>query len=63
MVPFKFQGTYKVKELRPEGDYRINETVAILLDGENNEHPVTMVQKWPVKIPIKAYGKNQGPLN
>ncbi|MGB9745953.1 MAG: V-type ATP synthase subunit A [Bacteroidales bacterium] len=62
MVPFKFQGTYKVKELRPEGDYRINETVAILLDGENNEHPVTMVQKWPVKIPIKAYREKPRPF-
>ncbi|HQK37471.1 MAG TPA: V-type ATP synthase subunit A, partial [Bacteroidales bacterium] len=46
----------------PEGDYRINETVAILLDGENNEHPVTMVQKWPVKIPIKAYREKPRPF-
>lgn len=27
----------------------------ILINEEGKEHPVTMVQKWPIKLPVKAY--------
>ena len=62
MVPFKFKGTYTVKSIVPSGKYKINDTIAVLYDSDNNEIPVTMVQKWPAKIPIKAYKEKPRPF-
>ena len=62
MVPFKFTGRYKVKSVVGKGEYTINDTVAVLLDEKDNEVPVTMVQKWPVKVPIKAFKSKPRPF-
>ncbi|MCF6184140.1 MAG: V-type ATP synthase subunit A, partial [Bacteroidales bacterium] len=62
MVPFKFQGKYSVKSIAAAGKYSINDTIAVLYDSNKNEIPITMVQKWPVKIPIKAYKKKPRPF-
>ncbi len=62
MVPFKFEGRYKVKSVVPEGEYTINDTIAVLTDQKDNEVPVTMVQKWPVKVPIKTYKNKPRPF-
>ncbi len=62
MVPFKFEGKYKVKSVADEGEYTVNDEIAVLTDGKNNEVPVTMVQKWPVKIPIKTYRNKPRPF-
>jgi len=62
MVPFKLKGTYSIKSVANAGKYKINDTIAILLDSNNIEMPVTMVQKWPVKIPIKAYKEKPRPF-
>ncbi len=62
MVPFTFEGKYKVKSVVPEGNYKINDTIAVLTDGEGNEIEVTMVQKWPVKKAIKAYREKPRPF-
>ena len=62
MVPFVLEGTYTVKSVVKEGQYKINDTVAVLLDKDKNEVPVTMVQKWPVKKPIRAYREKPRPF-
>jgi len=62
MVPFKFQGKYKVKSVAGEGEYTVNETMAVLLDEDNREVEVTMVQQWPVKVPIKSYREKPRPF-
>ncbi len=62
MVPFKFVGKFKVKSVVPAGTYKITDNIAILLDTDNKELPVTMIQKWPVKIPIKAYTEKPRPF-
>jgi len=62
MVPFTFEGKYKVKSVVSEGNYKINDTIAVLTDGEGNEIEVTMVQKWPVKKAIKAYREKPRPF-
>lgn len=62
MVPFTFEGKYKVKSVVSEGNYKINNTIAVLTDGEGNEIEVTMVQKWPVKKAIKAYREKPRPF-
>ncbi len=62
MVPFKFEGKFKVKEITPEGKYNIHHTIAVLEDPDGNTHKVTMVQKWPVKLAIKAYKNKPRPF-
>jgi len=47
MVPPGIRGT--VKEIR-SGDFTVEETVAVIESGENR-HEVTMIQKWPVRMP------------
>ena len=63
MVPFHYNGTFTVHEIVPAGEYKINDTIAIITDTENQKHQVSMVQKWPVKIPIKAYIEKPRPFN
>ncbi len=62
MVPFVFEGKYKVKSVVTEGKYKIHDTVAILTDSEGKEISVTMVQKWPVKQPIRAFKEKPRPF-
>ena len=55
MVPFKFEGEFTVKSIAPAGSYNIDTEIAVLTDAEGEDHSVTMVQKWPVKIAVKGY--------
>ncbi|MEA4812403.1 MAG: V-type ATP synthase subunit A [Anaerolineaceae bacterium] len=48
MVPLGMQG--QLTWLAPEGDYSIAETIA-RLKTEEGEHPLSMVQRWPVRMP------------
>jgi V/A-type H+-transporting ATPase subunit A len=61
MVPFVFGGKYKVKSLAEAGQYKINDTMAVLEDENGVEHKVTMVQKWPVKRAITTYKEKPRP--
>lgn len=61
MVPFKFEGEYIVASVAEAGEYTINDVVATLKDREGEIHNVTMVQKWPVKLAIKAYKNKPRP--
>jgi len=40
----------KIKEILPEGDYTVEETIATL-DMNGDEVPLNMIQKWPVRVP------------
>ena len=62
MVPFSFKGSYKVKSVVKAGNYKVTDTIAVLVDKDNKDIPVTMVQKWPVKVPIKAYRDKPRPF-
>jgi V/A-type H+-transporting ATPase subunit A len=62
MVPFVFVGKYTVKSVVSAGDYTINDTIAILNDSNGNEIEITMIQKWPVKKPIRAYREKPRPF-
>ena len=55
MVPFSFNGEYTVKSVVPAGQYKIVDTIAVLINEEGEEVKVTMCQKWPVKVAIKGY--------
>ncbi|MGL5271917.1 MAG: V-type ATP synthase subunit A, partial [Phocaeicola sp.] len=62
MVPFQLKGTYKVKSIVAEGEYAIEDTVAVLVDAEGTEIPVNMIQKWPVKKAMTNYKEKPRPF-
>ena len=62
MVPFALRGTYTVKSLAPAGDYTVTETIATLEDANGKDVAVTMMQRWPVKVPIKCYTERLEPV-
>ena len=55
MVPFALRGVYTVKSLAPAGDYTVTETIATLTGPDGKDVPVQMMQRWPVKVPIKCF--------
>jgi V/A-type H+/Na+-transporting ATPase subunit A len=62
MVPFKFSGSYTLKWIADEGSYKVNDVIAIVTDSRGEEHQLTMVQKWPVKLAVKAYKTKYRPF-
>lgn len=62
LVPFKLEGKWKVKEIAQSGDYKITDTIAKLVNDNGEETAVTMVQKWPIKVAIKAYKEKPRPF-
>ncbi len=62
MVPFKFEGSYTVKSIVKEGQYKVDDEIAVLVDSKGNDVSVTMVQKWPVKMAVKAYAEKPRPF-
>ncbi len=62
MVPFALRGMYTVKSLAAPGDYTVTDDIATLepVDG-GAEIKVQMMQKWPVKVPIKCFVERLAP--
>ena len=61
MVPFALRGFYTVKDLAPEGDYTVVEDIATLTDESGKDVKVQMMQRWPVKVPIKCFAERLAP--
>lgn len=62
MVPFTFEGKYRVKEISGNGEYKVNDKIAVLTDSEGKDHEVTMIQRWPVKRAVTAYKEKPRPF-
>ncbi|MBQ7553243.1 MAG: V-type ATP synthase subunit A [Bacteroidaceae bacterium] len=62
MVPFQQQGECTVKSIVDEGDYTIEDVIAVLEDSEGNEVKVNMIQKWPVKVAMTNYVEKPRPF-
>ncbi len=62
MVPFSFEGTYIVESIVAKGSYKIIDTISTLDNGFGSVQSVTMVQKWPVKIPLRSYKNKPRPF-
>jgi V/A-type H+-transporting ATPase subunit A len=54
MVPFTFQGALTVEKIVGEGDYTIEDEMAVLVDSEGRKRSVKMQQNWPVKVPLNV---------
>ena len=62
MVPFEQKGVCTVKSIAKEGDYSIEDTIAVLTDSEGNDIRVNMIQKWPVKRAMTNYKEKPRPF-
>ncbi len=63
MVPFNFKGEGHVASISAEKELTIKDQVATIEDSEGVGHKLTMVQKWPVKLPIRAYEHKPRPFS
>ena len=55
MMPFDLHDEWEITEVTAAGKYKISDTMAKIKNKKGEELIITMVQNWPVKIPIKAY--------
>jgi len=56
MIPNQYKGT--VTSIKPDGAYNINETLIVITDEYGIQHPLTSVQKWPIRQ-ARPVGKRQ----
>ncbi len=57
MLPLAWQGEWTISEVKPSGSYNVLETVAVAENADGEKRNVTMLQRWPVKIPISDYAE------
>ncbi|MBO7365601.1 MAG: V-type ATP synthase subunit A [Bacteroidales bacterium] len=61
MVPFSFKGEFTVKSIVPAGEYNVDHVIAVLTAADGEDVDVTMTQKWPVKVAVRAYKEKPRP--
>lgn len=49
LVPPELSGT--LLRIVPEGDYRVDETIAVVRTGDGQERELSMLQAWPIRRP------------
>lgn len=49
MVPPGLEG--EVVDVKPDGKYKINDTIVTLRDKKEKDHELTLCQRWPIRIP------------
>jgi len=62
MVPFLWRGVWEVVEIAPAGEYPVEQTIARLRDEHGHIQEAKLLQRWPVKLPIKAYAERLRPV-
>ena len=63
MVPFALTGKHAVVEVAAPGSYTVDHVVAKLRNAQGDVIEVSMVQPWPVKVPIQAYAERLRPVD
>jgi len=54
-VPFDFIGRAEIVKMAEKGFYTVADTVAEVKGEDGKLHNLTMMQVWPIKIPLKLY--------
>jgi len=62
MAPFNLPGKQTVTEIAPAGTYALTQVVARLRSESGESREVTLIQRWPVKIPIRCYAERLRPV-
>ena len=52
MVPFTKHGKYQITYVANKGSYTIEETIVKAKDEDGHEFSFSMLQRWPVKMPL-----------
>ena len=55
VVPLSYTGAGEIVKITGQGSYTVTEPIAVLMNEDGEEFSITMEQKWPVKMPIRAY--------
>jgi V/A-type H+-transporting ATPase subunit A len=61
-VPFDFIGRARIEKIAERGSYRVDQTVAEVVDERGVKHDLTMIQEWPIKIPLRRYQERLLPV-
>jgi len=61
MAPFRLRGALDVVDIAPAGEYAVEDVVAKLRDEDGRAHEARLLQRWPVKMPIRAYAERLRP--
>ena len=61
MAPFALRGAYTLKDIAPAGDYTVTDDIATLSAPDGSELKIQMMQRWPVKVPIKCFRERLAP--
>ncbi len=61
-VPFNFIGKAKVKQVAAPGSYTVAQVIAQVEDESGKLHDLTMIQEWPIKIPLRHYRQRLLPV-
>ena len=51
MVPSSLEGEYSVVSIASEGEYKVTDEVALIVDKKGNNVHLTMIQRWPIRVP------------
>lgn len=62
MAPIMMEGKATIKSIVGEGDYKIEDTIAVLVNEAGDEIKVNMIQKWPVKKSMVNYIEKPRPF-
>lgn len=62
MVPPSISGV--ITEVKPDGEYKLFDTVAVIKDDDGDEHKLTLCQQWPIRTsrPVKERLTSSVPL-
>ncbi|HMO50730.1 MAG TPA: V-type ATP synthase subunit A [Kiritimatiellia bacterium] len=63
MAPFRLSGPWTVEKIAAAGSYKVTEPIATIVNERGDRHELTMIQRWPVKMPIRAYAERLRPVD
>jgi len=61
MVPFGWSDEQTVVEVAPAGERTVEQVVARLRNSHGVEQDVTLLQRWPVRLPIRCFDERLRP--
>jgi len=61
MAPFGLSGAWRVANVTGPGELRVEDVVATLENERGERREATLLQRWPVKVPIRAYRERLRP--
>ena len=62
MIPFAWNGSWKITWTIESGSYGIRTVVAKAVNEAGEEREITMVQSWPVRVPVSCYKDKELPV-